>query len=214
MSQAPALRHVLGQIRLECGLSQKQLAEILGVAPITIQKIEQGILQLSEDLARKAQTQLDISAAWLLDNYASAPAVTPRHTTWTPAHYELAQAKQINPKIDSDDDSFDEMVAWRTAVISTQIQAMMVGSKGLPRLGILGYRLTRMLIELEKDFPPDPATLKSHQKRNAQLYAAFEAKLSELSRAEEEEIWGRAESEIRGRRANQAKPSSGPKTSK
>lgn len=215
MAQAPALRHVLGQIRLECRLSQKQLAKLLQYAPITIQQIEQGILALSEGLAFKAQKQLGISAAWLLENDILVPPVTPHRTTWTPAHYELAQARQTDLSIDPDADSFEEMVAWRTALISTKIQAMLVGSKGLSRYGILAFRLNRMLNELEKAFPPDPATLQAQEKRNAQLYAAFLDKLSESSRAEAEEIWGPAEA-TRGApgSANQAKPSSGPRTSK
>jgi DNA-binding XRE family transcriptional regulator len=44
-------RHVLAKIRHEIGLTQKELARILGVALISVQRIEQLSLALSEELA-------------------------------------------------------------------------------------------------------------------------------------------------------------------
>ena len=75
MPKQPVKRHVLAEVRIKCGLTQRELGELLGVAMITIQRIEQGSLALSEDLATKAERELNVSAAWLLANDSKQPAV-------------------------------------------------------------------------------------------------------------------------------------------
>src|ERR1700756_324956 len=91
MSQPPARRHVLAEIRLKIGLSQAEFAKILDVAGSTIQKVEQGTLALSEELAVKAQKAFDVSASWLLANDPTQSAVTPRGSPWDKFYYELTK---------------------------------------------------------------------------------------------------------------------------
>ncbi len=101
MAQRPAKRHVLADIRIKCGLSQPGLAKILGVAHVTVQRIEQGRLALSEDLARRAEEELGVSASYLLANDLQEEPVMPegwmlddQHaTSLLKAHGEPSQKK-------------------------------------------------------------------------------------------------------------------------
>src|SRR5580704_2415053 len=100
MAQNPAKRHVIANVRLQCGLSQAELAKILargrkkGLAAVTVQRIEQGTLELSEDLARRAEEELGVSAAYLLANDLQEEPVTPKGGRWTTNLYEFAQGIQ------------------------------------------------------------------------------------------------------------------------
>jgi transcriptional regulator with XRE-family HTH domain len=208
MPQRPARRHVLAQVRILAGLSQKELAKLLGCAGITVQKIEQGKLGLSEDLATKAQTELDISAAWLLANNPQIPAITPRRGTWSRDLYEFAQGGRffalervkgkkrfhVNTNI-APDEAADEFTAWRAAEYCAEIHAMLARAKKSPRQGILLHRLRRALDQLTEDFPPDQATLEAHAPRIARLHSAFRAKSKQIFEAEEERIWADATGE-------------------
>src|SRR5258708_3282367 len=95
MPQAPARRHVLADVRITAGLSQKGLAKLLGVAAISVQKIEQGRLAVSEERARKAEAELGVSAGWLLANDPKTRPVTPRGGRWTKALHEFTQGGKL-----------------------------------------------------------------------------------------------------------------------
>ena len=88
-------RHVLASVRKACGLTQPQLAKLLEVAPISIARIELGTLGLSEELAKKIQDQLDVSAEWLLGNNSSIPPLSPRSGYWTKDLYEFRQGSRF-----------------------------------------------------------------------------------------------------------------------
>src|SRR5262245_59957576 len=88
-------KHALAVVRKACGLTQKELAGLLGVSAITVQRIEQGSLALSEELARKAQEQLDVSSRWLLSGDPSQPPLTPRNTYWSKDLYEFRQGNRF-----------------------------------------------------------------------------------------------------------------------
>src|ERR1700730_12350703 len=151
MAQRPAKRHVLADIRIRCGLSQPGLAKIFGGAHVTVQRIEQGRLSLSEDLARRAEEELGVSAAYLLANDPQEEPVTPKGGRWATDMYEFKQgirshaveempsgSKRFHGRAtDTVPGAADSFVAYRTADYCAKIEAMLQATKGLPRQGIL-----------------------------------------------------------------------------
>ena len=81
MAQKPARRHVIADIRIKRRLTQKQLAQKLGVAGSTIQKIEQGTLRLSKKLAHRMEV-LGVSADHMLANEIPGERKTPVAIGW------------------------------------------------------------------------------------------------------------------------------------
>jgi len=140
MAQRPAKRHVIADIRIKCGLSQPGLAQILGVSAVTVQRIEQGTLELSEDLAGRAQEELGVSAGYLLANDPQEESVTPKGGRWTTDMYEFAQGSRSTAveEMPSGNKRFhvragsvlvpetaDSLVAWRVADYTAKIDAML-----------------------------------------------------------------------------------------
>lgn len=189
MAQAPARRHVLARVRIEAGLSQKELAKLLGVAGITVQKIEQGKLKLSEELAQKVQNELDVSAAWLLANDPKMPPVTFRGGSWAKIWYEYTQALRLDRNF-ALDESADAFTAWQIEELSAKIASLLRASKGTPKQGILLHRLRQSLSELAEQFPTDEAVLAQHAPRIAKLRGAFKHVSGEITKGETLRLWG------------------------
>src|SRR5271165_3293074 len=195
--QRSARRHVLADIRLEAGLSQAQLAKILGVAAVSVQKIEQGHLALSEELAAKAQKVLDVSALWLLANDPTESAVTPRGNLWTKDFYELTQGTppghswEVRIGVPATDarKAVEAFTALKAAEASALIHAMLEGAKGRPKQGILLHRLRKALEALERDFPPDKGILEKHRPEIEKATKAFEEIRKQNSERATERIW-------------------------
>jgi transcriptional regulator with XRE-family HTH domain len=166
MAQKPAKRHVVANARLEIGLSQVDLADLLGCSTVTVQRIEQGTLALSEELALKVQEALDISATWLLANDPARPPITPGGGLWNRFNYEFAQASQpeFEPLDISLRDELERENEIKTEELSEDIaaseiyamyRAMLKKARGSPKRTILRYRVAKAFQELKKDFPPD-----------------------------------------------------------
>jgi transcriptional regulator with XRE-family HTH domain len=205
MAQRPAKRHVIAGIRIECGLSQPGLAKILGVAAVTVQRLEQGTLELSEDLARRAEEELGVSAAYLLANDPQEEPVTPRGGRWTTDIYELAQGSKETAieEMPSGDrhlrigsgrpvvvpETADSLVAWRVADYTAKIDALLQATKGSRRQGILLHRLNKALSALTKDFLLDQKTLSRHAPRIKKLKAAHDEIAQRLMQEEHDRIW-------------------------
>jgi transcriptional regulator with XRE-family HTH domain len=193
----PARRHVVADIRIEVGLSQAGLAELLGVAAISIQRIEQGTLALSEELALKAEKTFDVSAAWLLANDPAQLAVTPRNTIWTKNFFELAQGTPPGhsyevqhgvPAVDTRK-MVETFTAKKRLEIFALVDAMLEGSAGLPKQGILISRLNSTLKELQKEFKADGKTLERYRPQIEKATKAFEKVRSRITEREKERLW-------------------------
>jgi transcriptional regulator with XRE-family HTH domain len=203
MAQRPARRHVIADIRIKCGLPQPGLAKILGVAGVTVQRIEQGTLELSEDLARRAEEELGVSAAYLLANDPQEEPVTPKGGRWTTDMYEFSQGSRSNAveempsgnkrfhvrAIDTVPGAADTFIAWRTADYCAKIEGMLQATKGLPRQGILLHRLNKAMSALLESFPPDEATLAKHAPKVRKLKAAHDEIAQRLMQEESARIW-------------------------
>jgi transcriptional regulator with XRE-family HTH domain len=204
MPQRPAKRHVLADIRIECGLSQPELAKILGCAAITVQKIEQGKLGLSEELAQKIEDQFDVSARWLLANDPKETAITKRGGLWSKELYEFAQGarsfvteatpsggRRFRPKTGPQPLAVakDEFIAWKLADYCANIDAMLAATKGSPRQGILVHRLNTAVKSLLEDFRPDQSTLAAHQPRLQKLRSEYDKVTLRVANEEHDRIW-------------------------
>jgi transcriptional regulator with XRE-family HTH domain len=204
MAQRPAKRHVIADIRIKCGLPQPGLAKIIGVAAVTVQRIEQGTLELSEDLARRAEEELGVSAAYLLANDPQEEPVTPRGGRWTTDMYELAQGSRsvaleempsgekhlhIRPEVSVIPETADSFIAWRVADYTAKIEAMLQATKGSPRQGILLHRLNKAISALTKDFALDQKTLFKHAPKLKKLRAAHDEITQQLAEKEYDRIW-------------------------
>jgi transcriptional regulator with XRE-family HTH domain len=212
MSQKPAKRHVLAEVRIKADLSQAELAKILGVATISVQKIEQGHLSLSEELAVKAQKELGVSAAWLLANDPAKPAVTPRGGLWTMEFYQFAQGsldavgEEVGDKMlgqvrlytlpPSDNDrAQDAFIALTRIETDSVIHALLEATKGRPVQGILIHRIRTMLNALREQFTPDKATLKKHRSRTQKARKTYEDIYKKIGAKELSILWTTTEIE-------------------
>jgi transcriptional regulator with XRE-family HTH domain len=73
-----ALAHPLAVLRTTIGLTQKEMAGLVGRAARTIQSVELGKLALSEDLAMLIAEATGVDAGWLLEG---DPGIPPRKGT-------------------------------------------------------------------------------------------------------------------------------------
>jgi transcriptional regulator with XRE-family HTH domain len=67
----------LARLRRKLGLTQGQIAHLVGCSRIAIQSIERGILPLSKSMAAKLGAALHVPADWLLTNDPSASIPEP-----------------------------------------------------------------------------------------------------------------------------------------
>jgi transcriptional regulator with XRE-family HTH domain len=197
MAQRPARRHVIAEIRLETGLSQAQLAEILDCAAVTVQRIEQGSLALSAELAAKAQKVLDVDSAWLLANDPTQSPLTPRGNLWTKDFYKLTQGTPPGhswevhhgiPRADAQK-SVQAFTALKKIKTFAVIDALFEGSAGLPKQGILFYELDKKLKELREKFNADQATLEKYRPKIEKATKAFEGVRKRITDREMKRIW-------------------------
>jgi hypothetical protein len=142
--------HPLAYVRAVLGITQTRLAEILECALVTVKKIETLDLKLSEKMAKKAESALGVSAAYLLAARADRHPITPAGQPFTKAYSGQHQAKVAAGK------------ATETASISPFWTAVKVGEIASTaakrhRLAYFKFKLFSVLEELEKEFAPDPA---------------------------------------------------------
>jgi transcriptional regulator with XRE-family HTH domain len=199
------MRHVIADVRIKAGLSQAQLSEILDCSVVTVQRIEQGTLSLSENLAKKAQKILDVSADWLLANNPKERAVTPRDDVWTKDSFELTQQTPPGHSY-----VIHHGVPAKTAAAAKnaftvlkgyeacgRIRTMLERTKGLPKQGILLHRLNKALNDLEEDFNPDKTLLEELQPKIGAARKAFEKILDRNTEREMKRIWRDGPNELK-----------------
>jgi transcriptional regulator with XRE-family HTH domain len=91
--RSSALRHPLAVLRQIVGITQKELANLVGKSAATVQAIELGKLALSEELAAKIENQTGVSSDWLLDGDVTRPIENALGASYLKDDYELARAK-------------------------------------------------------------------------------------------------------------------------
>ena len=192
MAQKPAKRHVLANARIEIELSQADLADLLGCSTATVQRIEQGTLGLSEELALKVQEALDISATWLLANDPARPPITPGDRFWNRFNYQFARASQpefepvdisLRGELEKENEVKLEELSEDLAAreIDAMYRAMLKKARGSPNRTILRYRVVKAFQEIKKDFPPDKESFEELNRLGIEkAYAEFEPHSIEL----------------------------------
>ena len=188
--QNPARRHVIADVRVKCGLTQATLAELVDYHTMTIQKIEQGVLTMSAQIAARLGEVLDLDPNWLLANDPAAPPITQTGIPWLPEHYELARMNTTtwgllvqrgpSPKSKENTERLAKMKQlyreWQEEELTARVAAILTGAESTggygpsepPRgamFGVALHRLKKALDGLEAQFPPDWKILEARQER-------------------------------------------------
>jgi transcriptional regulator with XRE-family HTH domain len=146
-------RHTLAVLRVLIGLTQKELADMVGRSVVTIQKIELGKLRLGPELAKEISGQTWVSLKWLLDGDVSKPPVHAHGGPYTKEMFELRQVTlQGNAEL------LENPSVWIKFVISSQVRdfAAVAGAavKG-NNFQLFSYRFRKAMDALKKDFGCD-----------------------------------------------------------
>ena len=150
MRKSP-LRHPLAVVRVKIlGITQRELAEMVGCSKVTIQKVElrDKKLSLPPALASRIEHEVGVSAAYLLAGDARKPPVTPRGGPLTKLAYEAHRAKLeagMRP---------EKSVFFPFREIA-ELGAIASAAGGKGRLAFFNYKLDRILREMRKDFGAD-----------------------------------------------------------
>ncbi len=91
MPRKPSFIHPVRALRSAVGMSQEVFATALGCAAISVKRVENGSLKLSDDLADAMSLRTGADPASLFDPWGS-----PRHldgSPYTPEHYRAHSAK-------------------------------------------------------------------------------------------------------------------------
>src|SRR5258708_18345531 len=92
------LRHPLGVLRSIIGKTQQEFALLLGdYSHHTIEAIERGALELSEQLAQEISKKTNISVGWLLRGDPQAPPVDTQNRRYTTETFELTRVLEHPP---------------------------------------------------------------------------------------------------------------------
>ena len=86
------LRHPLAVLRTKLGLTQKEMADLVGRAARTIQSVELGTMPLSEGLARVIAEATGVGVGWLLEGDPTAPPRQEGGGTYTRGDFERRRA--------------------------------------------------------------------------------------------------------------------------
>lgn len=94
------MQHNLARLRTLIGLTQAEMAKLVGVSAATIQSIELGRLPLSEKLAKRISFESGVTCDWLIKNDLSeSPVIDPSRTLvniepapYSIRHFKMAQA--------------------------------------------------------------------------------------------------------------------------
>ncbi len=105
------LKHTLAVLRTTIGLTQKELADLVGRAPRTIQAVELGQLPMSEELAMCVAQATGVNVGWLMDNNTSAKpqkgltalGLGSGKGEYTRSDYELHRAFAESPALTDED---------------------------------------------------------------------------------------------------------------
>src|SRR3989442_1000110 len=75
---ASSKKSCLAILRSVAELTQKELAEMIDCASVTVQSLELGKLRLSQKLAKRIELQTGVSLEWLLQNDYTVPPTSER----------------------------------------------------------------------------------------------------------------------------------------
>ena len=190
--QNSAGKHVLAKVRAEAELTQGELAALLHCHKMTIQRIEQGLLELSVSLAERIQEVLGVSASWLLTNNFEITEVTPEGRPWYKSDFEMAQVratawgKVALPPSGSEVPNqlatlTEQLKRWRFQRLATYMDASASLAQKTSRFnefGLLLNRLEKAVYDVIANFGIDPEVLKAGEPKIAELREAYQRTLA------------------------------------
>lgn len=138
-------KHTLAVLRRTIGLEQKEMAELLGCSPATIQAVEYGKLPLSARLAERAALETGAGLDWLLDNHLKRGPVDSVGRPLTVQTFQETRAARTRPQdTGSDLDRIREAYPFAIDVVgSILLKAFEAG-----RVDLYVYKLLSALQEL------------------------------------------------------------------
>jgi transcriptional regulator with XRE-family HTH domain len=178
---ASSKKSCLAVLRSIAGITQRQLAELVDCAPITIQSIELGKLALSQRMAQRISLQTGVSQAWLLANDYKAAPTTARDPLlpYRKRDYDRTRADITDPRTDP----MDLMVAdgvWKAAAHT--LAGGLLSAYRKDQMVFFYYRLRELLEDIQAEFPPardlksEPSIEKMHSQLHQLLGEAATAK--------------------------------------
>ncbi len=181
MKRSPE-RHPLAVLRLKLGLLQKELANLVGCSPSTIQSIElnSGRLKLSEKLAERISSETGVNLSWLMNDEVKEPIIDRREQPYTNEIFEIFQAEKRRPKTSLIDYSQAE---YALEPAMRGIAACLVAGFKQEKLSITIYRLDKAVNELMRSL-----NVTCGEKGNSLTEAELEAEFESESESELEEF--------------------------
>lgn len=142
----------LALIRLReiAGITQRELAQIVGKNLTTIKVLELGRLKLSQKLAEKISLETGISAKWLLDKMAETEPVDIMGRPYTKATFDAAREKYCLPP-----DTTPPFVKAMGAEISLALTALFINKTTEREALLMVRKIRRAVFELYMEFSPE-----------------------------------------------------------
>lgn len=155
----PAMRpslqkHTLAKLRVLVGLGQKELADLLGRATTSIQKIEAGQLPLGAELAGQIALKTGINLKWLIEDKVSRPPIDSYGKPYTRATFDETRAFMNSgypaPVLD--------FQIWSQY---SRFTSIIWSALDKDRFMLFDYKVNRALAALEKEFGHEPMVEKT-----------------------------------------------------
>lgn len=150
---ASSKRSCLAVLRSIAGITQRDLAQFVDCAPVTVQSIELGKLRLSKRLAQRISLQTGVSLDWLLAGDYQTTPTCPREPgePYTKRHYQMTRAEISDPRSDPSDLANAEAVVANAA---RQLARGLLTAYRRNQTIFLFYKLREFLEDFAAEFPP------------------------------------------------------------
>ena len=145
------LRHLIGP-KEGAAMTQKEMADLLQCARVTVQKIENGVLNLSPELAKRISHETGARIAWLLDGDPSALPLTLSGAPYTRQSFEKFRARKT-PNV-----QIVDALMMASYGLSCHVRIRAISESAHRRSAdfqIVRYKLDRFLSELATEFGED-----------------------------------------------------------
>lgn len=135
--------HKLATLREVCGLTQQELADLVGRSVHTIRSIEQGKHPLGERLATRISRYGFVSADWLLDDEITGPPLDRTGRTLTRRAYELHAGSLAR---------FREKLKSERSPLLNQLMNILEQAEKVADVDLVYYRTAKFLGDLKREF--------------------------------------------------------------
>jgi len=174
-------------LRRICGLTQAELADLLGCARLSIHAIESGRLKLSRKMAERIALHSGVSQHWLLDPKRKLPPFCEREPqrSFTLAVFKMTRAEISDPRIEAlDVVAIEGMVAAAyRRLCDASWQAYRTG-----KIVYYNYLVREFLKDLQNHWKESRKMPQSS--KVSELYAAFHSLMEKTRKEKAEKIRG------------------------